>query len=283
MGPPLPFLSWRLTTRQAQGPGRAQWSRPTKGLPPCGGGAPVRTLGRKGETPRLLERLNLRMPPSVSLRSTAPPQGGEPRPGAPCAPLQKGDAPLIRPLIRPFGPPSPLWGEGLRCVQEAAPSSSQALYPSLPPSGESSFISLLLLSPPNPRLPPLGFGGDPTYLAVSTRRGGPACPPTRSGRTHRCAPTCRRGPSYMAPPQGEALRAHSVRPYMAVGRSPPHPALRATFPPGGRYGGRPHGAAPTAAHRFVFCHCDEGRRLDAAIRLSVQRETDPHGPSGASE
>ena len=93
--------------------GRAGSSRPTKGRPPCGGGAPVRTLGRKGETPRLLERLNLRMPPSVSLRSTAPPQGGEPRPGAPCAPLQKGDAPLIRPLIRPFGPPSPHRGEGL--------------------------------------------------------------------------------------------------------------------------------------------------------------------------
>ena len=61
-----------------------------------------------------------------------------------------GDAPLIRPLIRPFGPPSPLWGEGLRCVQEAAPSSSQASYPSLPPGGESSFISLLLLSPRDP-------------------------------------------------------------------------------------------------------------------------------------
>ena len=61
-----------------------------------------------------------------------------------------GDAPLIRPLIRPFGPPSPLWGEGLRCVQEAAPSSSQASYPSLPPGGENSFISLLLLSPRDP-------------------------------------------------------------------------------------------------------------------------------------
>ena len=43
----------------------------------------------------------------------------------------------------------------------AAPSSSQAPYRSLPPGGESSLISLLRLSPPNPRLPPLGFGGDP--------------------------------------------------------------------------------------------------------------------------
>ena len=29
------------------------------------------------------------------------------------------------------------------------------------PKGENSLIPLLLLSPPNPRLPPLGFGGDP--------------------------------------------------------------------------------------------------------------------------
>ena len=32
------------------------------------------------------------------------------RPGAPCAPLHSGGA--GRPLIRPCGPPSPLWGEG---------------------------------------------------------------------------------------------------------------------------------------------------------------------------
>ena len=37
-------------------------------------------------------------------------------------------------------------------------------------------------------------------------------------------------------PQGKAGRAHTVRPYMMAGRSPPHPALRATFPPGGRSG-----------------------------------------------
>ena len=41
------------------------------------------------------------------------------------------------------------------------PSSSQAPYPSLPPDGESSLIPLLRLSPPNPRLSPLGFGGGP--------------------------------------------------------------------------------------------------------------------------
>ena len=58
--------------------------------------------------------------------------------------------------------------------------------------GESSLIPLLRLSPPNPRLSPLGFGGGPIYSAVVVRRGGPACPPTHSGRTHRCAPTAAR-------------------------------------------------------------------------------------------
>ena len=67
-------------------------SRPTKGLLPCGGGAPVRTLGRKGETPRLSEQLNLRMPPSVALRSTAPPQGGS-----------QGRARTVRPRAATWG------------------------------------------------------------------------------------------------------------------------------------------------------------------------------------
>ena len=94
-----------------------------------------------------------------------------------------------------------------------------------------------------------------------------------------------KGPPRAAAPTGDrqGQGGHTGPPLHGGGQSPPHPALRATFPPGGRYGGRPHGAAPTAAHRFVFCHCEEGRRPDAAIRLSVQRETDSHGPSGASE
>ena len=49
-------------------------------------------------------------------------------------------------------------------------------------------------------------------------------------------------------------------------------------------GRRVKDAAPyTGAHCFVPRHCEEGRKPDAAIRLSVQRETDSHGPSGASE
>ena len=46
------------------------------------------------------------------------------------------------------------------------PSSPQAPYRSLSPDGESSLIPLLRLSPPNPRLSPLGFGGGPknSYL-----------------------------------------------------------------------------------------------------------------------
>ena len=72
----------------------------------------------------------------------------------------------------------------------ATPSSSQAPYRSLPPDGESSLIPLLRLSPPNPRLSPLGFGGGPIYSAVVVRRGGPACPP---------GPPCERG---LSPPRG---------------------------------------------------------------------------------
>ena len=98
-----------------------------------------------------------------------------------------------RPLIRPCGPPSPQ-GEGTarrgrRALHGAyfrrggaqkiinyqfsiinssflTPSSPQAPYRSLSPDGESSLIPLLRLSPPNPRLSPLGFGGGPknSYL-----------------------------------------------------------------------------------------------------------------------
>ena len=58
----------------------------------------------------------------------------------------------------------------------------------------------------------------------------------------------RRGAVGTSPPQsrltarqlphegGAKRRAHNVRPYMTAVRSPPHPALRATFPPGGRSG-----------------------------------------------
>ena len=185
-----------------------------------------------------------------------PPLWGSQGPGAPCAPLQKGDALLARPLIRPFGPPSPqgegtarrvvaphkkpppLWGSQgpgahigapLRrragsffvIARRAAGPTRQSVsprtrrIPSAPlgprndgsagasprptwftPSvgagvptgpraatwdrpfvvassiafasacGESSLIPLLRLSPPNPRLSPLGFGGGPknSYL-----------------------------------------------------------------------------------------------------------------------
>ena len=102
-------FSWRLTTRQAQGPGRAQWSRPTKGLPPCGGGAPVRTLGRKGETPRLLERLNLRMPPQSRFARQLPRKGGSQgrahhvRPYKKVTPLSSPPHPALRATFPPVG------------------------------------------------------------------------------------------------------------------------------------------------------------------------------------
>ena len=66
-----------------------------------------------------------------------------------------------RPPSAPFGGTSPARGEAFRRVREAAPfvvASSTSLASAC---GESSLIPLLRLSPPNPRLSPLGFGGGP--------------------------------------------------------------------------------------------------------------------------
>ena len=46
------------------------------------------------------------------------------------------------------------------------------------------------------------------------------------------------------PLKGKAGRAHTVRLYKAAGRSSPHPALRATFPPVGGRQGAPGRRAP---------------------------------------
>ena len=74
----------------------------------------------------------------------------------------------LRPLIRPFGPPSPLWGEG---------KARRGRGPGRP------LLALRANSPSRA----------PRRRSVSARRGGPVCPPPRSGRTYRCAPTGRRG------------------------------------------------------------------------------------------
>ena len=104
--------------------------------------------------------------PPVSLRSTAPSSEG----------AKEKSLPLTREVAfakqmtegetgRPHG---------------AAPSSSQAPYRSLPPGGESSLTPLLQLSPPNPRLLPLGFGGGPKLSlfcrSVVIRRGAQCAP-----------------------------------------------------------------------------------------------------------
>ena len=78
---------------------------------------------------------------------TAPPGPRNDGAGAQCAPLQTAGTQKIIPNS-----------------SFLTPSSSQAPYPSLPPDGESSLIALLRLSPPNPRLPPPGFGGDPKMI-----------------------------------------------------------------------------------------------------------------------
>ena len=49
--------------------------------------------------------------------------------------------------------------------------------------------------------------------------------------------------------KGKAGWAHAVRPYKTAGRSPPHPALRATFPPGGRSGRAATWGRPYENHR----------------------------------
>ena len=71
------------------------------------------------------------------------------------------------PLIRLFGPPSPLWGEGKAC-RGRGPG-----RPLLAPRANSPSCA-------------------PRRRPVSARRGGPVCPPPRSRRTYRCAPTGRR-------------------------------------------------------------------------------------------
>ena len=144
--PPLPFLSCRLTTSAG-----------------AEVGAPSRRALRKKASPFQGEAV----------------ERSETDEGA-----HGGDAPLIAPSSGPSGHlPPPLWGEGLRCVQEAAPSSSQAPYApgrpllalwanspsrSLPPDGESSLIPLLVLSPRDPLR--WARAGTPDTAAKSPKR-----------------------------------------------------------------------------------------------------------------
>ena len=46
---------------------------------------------------------------------------------------------------------------------------------------------------------------------------------------------------------------------------------------------RPTGSSHPISHRTVIRHCEEGHRPDVAIRFPAKKETDSHGPSGASE
>ena len=98
------------------------------------------------------------------------------------------------------------------------------------------------------------YGGAPVRSlslrgGPQARRGNPSLRPKRNG-----FPRPLRG-------LGMTGRAHAVRPYMAAGRSPPHPALRATFPPGGRYG------APS-------------RRAPRKRSVLIRRGRCPHRPTG---
>ena len=129
--------------------GARRSSRPTKGLPPCGGGSPVRTLGRKGETPRLLERLNLRMPPlSLASLDSSPRKGGSQGRAHHVRPYKKVMSPLIRPLIRPFGATfPPVGGKGLRAATLGPPNKITKEEFSCPPN------------PTNHKLQPESMGG----------------------------------------------------------------------------------------------------------------------------
>ena len=98
-------------------------------------------------------------------------------------------------------------------------------------------------------LPPCG--GKALWAATWGRPYGGA--PVRS-LSLRGGPQARRGNPSLRPKKngfprplrglGMTGRANAVRPCMAADRSPPHPALRATFPPGGRSGGRPRKKPP---------------------------------------
>ena len=84
---------------------------------------------------------------------------------------------------------------------------------------------------------------DPRRRCV-VRRGGPACPPTRPGRTHRCAPTWRQAGRPLIrhllrkchlPPRGKVRRVQEAAPYGGAyfrrGRCPHRPAGGHMGPP----------------------------------------------------
>ena len=131
--------------------------------PPCGGDSPLSQEGR-GDS-----RLG-RPPPHPALRTTFPPVGGRlcgrPHGAAPTNPNERGGLTPPHPAQCTHWATFPPRGRS-GAPGRPRPSSSQTPYRSLPPDGESSLIPLLLLSPSNPRLPPLGFGGDPKNYPFS--------------------------------------------------------------------------------------------------------------------
>ena len=154
MGPPL-----RILTDGADG--RKHLIR--HGLRPCHLPLKGKAEGRRGRRP--LREMGGKLLPvgadlcvrPASLSKGAPGEAGW---GIPLT----GTVPQVAPSSGPAGHLPPR-GK-VRRVQEAAPfvvASSTSLASAC---GESSLIALLRLSPPNPRLPPLGFGGGPknSYL-----------------------------------------------------------------------------------------------------------------------
>ena len=162
--------------------------------------------------------------------------------------------PTARPGGRALHGPHHSWGRTwCACGQPhgAAPSSSQAPYRSLPPDGESSLIPLLRLSPPNPRLSPLGFGGGPIYSAVVVRRarrpGGPRRAQwSRPTRAHFPTPP----PLGEVPPKGAEgafTGPPSVSPYGSTASLPLLSRFARHFPLTGGIG--PHrGSQEAGAH-----------------------------------
>ena len=177
-------------------------SGPSGHLPPCGGKA-------KGGASR--------RPPLRCIWSLHP-VGADlcVRPGPPCerglSPPQGGDWGI------------PLTGNALYVVPSSVTASGRATFPPggrLGRRGQAPALRVCVARRGRcPHRPAGGHIGPPLqkFRSVVICRGGPACPPSRSGRTHRCAPTritnALHGaysvgpddPAGRGPPSGRALR-----------------------------------------------------------------------------
>ena len=114
-------------------------------------------------------------------------------------------------------------------------------------------------------------GGAPSGRALQAPKA-----PSDEGAVSRQADWVRDAGGHMGPPLQELLRVqHRTN---GGGKYPPYKESQSLANQDGRVGD-----PPLRRCRTVIRHCEEGHGPDVAIRFSVNRGTDSHGPSGASE